>query len=233
MKQPAPIRESTKSTACSGRSQTPMPMRATGTEALVSSTSPKAPPKWAWHYRVLLKVRERLLRDRSEQLREAAEPLEPHSMDIADSATDEFDHNLALSRLSSGQDALYEVEEAIRRIRAGTYGTCEESGQPIPPKRLRAIPWARFCEEVGARLEKTGLVKQPCIGAVASVRGPDVRTIEGAETPGGEEEGEVVPNDEDLRRVFSPRGKQLPPKSAKHSRTRGAGGRETREAQRI
>ena len=97
-------------------------------------------PKWAWHQRVLLGRRERLLKERGEQLSAAAEPLERHSMDEADSASDEFDHNLALSELSAEQDALFAIEAALKRMATGTYGTCEETGRRIPPARLKAIP---------------------------------------------------------------------------------------------
>ena len=131
---------------------------------------PSVNPKWAWHYQVLLGLHERLLKERSEQLAEAAEPLEPHSMDIADSATDQFDHDMALSRLSAEQDALFEVEEALKRILNGTYGLCEETGTPIPAERLNAVPWARFVREVEARLENEGAVRQPHLGALGSVR---------------------------------------------------------------
>ena len=131
---------------------------------------PRGNPRWAWHYHVLLGLHERLLKERSEQLAQAAEPLESHSMDIADSATDEFEHDMALGRLSAEQDALFEVEGALKRILNGTYGLCEETGKPIPVERLKAVPWARFVREVEARLEKEGAVRQPHLGAVGSVR---------------------------------------------------------------
>ena len=78
--------------------------------------------KWAWHYRVLVTLRERLLQDRRERLAEAAQPLEPHSMDPADSATDELDHNLALAALNTKQDALQRNRRGYRRIHSGSYG---------------------------------------------------------------------------------------------------------------
>jgi RNA polymerase-binding transcription factor DksA len=49
--------------------------------------------------------------------------------------------------LSKDQDALYEVEEALKRIENGSYGVCEMSNEPIPPSRLEAIPFARFTLE--------------------------------------------------------------------------------------
>ena len=127
-------------------------------------------PKWAWHYRVLLGLRDRLLKDRSEQLAQAGERLESYSMDMADSATDAFDHDLALSELSAEQDALYEVDEALKRILNGTYGVCEETGKPIPAARLRAIPWTRFTKEVETRLEQEDGVGHVRLGRLRSVR---------------------------------------------------------------
>jgi DnaK suppressor protein len=40
---------------------------------------------------------------------------------------------------------LHDVERAIAKIDAGTYGTCERCGNPIPAERLEAIPWALLC----------------------------------------------------------------------------------------
>jgi RNA polymerase-binding transcription factor DksA len=65
-------------------------------------------------------------------------------MHQADAGTDAYDKDFALSLLSQEQDALYEIEEAIKRIEAGTYGICEMSGEPIPLQRLEAAPHARF-----------------------------------------------------------------------------------------
>lgn len=143
-------------------------------------------PKWAWHQRVLLGLRERLLAERGEQLSAAAEPLERHSMDQADSAADEFDHNLALSKLSAEQDALFEIEEALKRMANGTYGTCAETGRRIPPERLKAIPWTRFVTEVAARLERRNLVKRPHLAAAGSLRGPETEGWEESETEDGQ-----------------------------------------------
>ena len=46
---------------------------------------------------------------------------------------------------TSLQDALGEVEDALRKMDAGTYGTCEGCGQAIAPARLEAKPTARLC----------------------------------------------------------------------------------------
>jgi DnaK suppressor protein len=131
---------------------------------------PEIPKRWKWHYETLARLRDRLIEERSEALSEAAEPVERHSLHQADSATNEFDHELALSQLSAEQDALYEVEAAMRCILDGSYGVCEQTGKRIPAARLKAVPWTRFREEVEARLESTGEITPPRLGTLRSVR---------------------------------------------------------------
>src|SRR4030095_13860806 len=52
-------------------------------------------------------------------------------MHQADAGSDAYDRDFALSLLSQEQDALYEIDEALKRIELGTYGKCEMSGKPI------------------------------------------------------------------------------------------------------
>ena len=75
-------------------------------------------------------------------------------MHQADAGSDAYDRDFALSLLSQEQDALYEIDQALRRIELGTYGVCEMSGKPIPHARLEAIPFARFTVECQSQLEK-------------------------------------------------------------------------------
>jgi RNA polymerase-binding transcription factor DksA len=75
-------------------------------------------------------------------------------MHQADAGSDAYDRDFALSLLSQEQDALYEIDEALKRVELGTYGKCEMSGKPIPRARLEAIPFARFTVECQSQLEK-------------------------------------------------------------------------------
>jgi RNA polymerase-binding transcription factor DksA len=84
--------------------------------------------------------------------------------------------------LSSDQDALYEIEEAIKRIETGSYGVCELTGKPIPKVRLEAIPWARFTAEAQRQLEREGALKRRQLSAFNSLP-----TAETAEPEEGEE----------------------------------------------
>jgi RNA polymerase-binding transcription factor DksA len=72
----------------------------------------------------------------------------------ADAGSDAYEKDFALSLLSQEQDALYEIEEALKRIETGSYGVCEMSNKIIPHARLEAIPFARFTVECQQQLEK-------------------------------------------------------------------------------
>lgn len=92
----------------------------------------------------------------SETLRNKAEGSEASAfgMHQADAGTDAYDRDFALSLLSQEQDALYEIEEALKRVTAGTYGICEMSNKRIPQARLEALPFARFTIECQQQYEK-------------------------------------------------------------------------------
>jgi len=75
-------------------------------------------------------------------------------MHQADAGSDAYDRDFALNLLSQEQDALYEIDEALVRIKLGTYGICEISGKKIMKERLEAIPFARFTVECQAQLER-------------------------------------------------------------------------------
>lgn len=71
-----------------------------------------------------------------------------------DAGSDAYDRDFALSVLANEQDALYEIEQALRRIDAGSYGVCELSACKIPQMRLEAIPFARLTVECQTQWEK-------------------------------------------------------------------------------
>ena len=91
-----------------------------------------------------------------DNLRSRAEGSEASAfgMHQADAGSDAYDRDFALSLLSQEQDALYEIDQALKRIDLGTYGTCEMSGKAIGHARLEAIPFARFTVECQSQLEK-------------------------------------------------------------------------------
>jgi RNA polymerase-binding protein DksA len=73
---------------------------------------------------------------------------------LSDQGTDTFDREFALNQLSSEQDILFEIDEAIRRIENGTYGICEMTNEPINIERLEALPYVRHSIKAQSELEK-------------------------------------------------------------------------------
>lgn len=114
----------------------------------------------------VIKQRQRLLDLRDElvdamsgmagEIRNAPEGSEASGsgMHQGDAGSDAYDRDFALSVLAKEQDALYEIEQALRRIDRGVYGVCEMSGEKIPQARLEAIPFARLTVECQAQWEK-------------------------------------------------------------------------------
>lgn len=120
--------------------------------------------KWRTHFRRLTDLREQILKRQDGQAQEALDQKPAFSSHMADAATDTFDRDFALGMLSSEQDAVYEIDEALNRIRDGTYGKCEVTGEPIEAARLEAIPWTRFSATAEKELEREGVVKKARLG---------------------------------------------------------------------
>jgi DnaK suppressor protein len=164
------------------------PMPKTG---FISGT--KVKPEWQIYYDTLLDLRDRLIAQMSGLAKESAEEMAGYSLHMADSGTDNFDRDFALSLLSSDQDAMYEIEEALKRIEKSTYGICELTGKQIPKVRLEAIPWTRFTVEAQAQLEREGALRQRRLGALGSVDSVGGSDAEPAE----EEEAEEKPKEKE------------------------------------
>jgi len=111
-----------------------------------------------------------------------AHEVSAHGLHQADAGSDAYDRDFALNLLSQEQDALFEIDEALKRIARGTYGTCEMSGKQIPKARLEARPFARFTVECQNEIEKKNRFTR--------VRQPITRLFETNEEEGSEESDE-------------------------------------------
>jgi RNA polymerase-binding transcription factor DksA len=116
--------------------------------------APRIDPHWAWHYRTLQDLRDRLLRAHAEHAEQVASPAEMRGADVADNARDELDRDLLWAELGTEDDRLFEIDSALNRLREGTYGICEETGRPISEARLRAVPWTRYSRAAAEKYEK-------------------------------------------------------------------------------
>lgn len=60
-------------------------------------------------------------------------------------AADDAERDLSLGRMESQNSEIREIDEALERVRDGSFGVCEECGRAVPAERLEAIPYARRC----------------------------------------------------------------------------------------
>ena len=127
------------------------------------ATTLKLPKEVAAKYkRLLVELRDHLIDGvsflASENLkrssRDASGELSGYSLHMADAGTDTFDREFALSLVSNEQEALYEIEESLKRLEDNTYGVCEMCDKLIRKERLEAVPFARFCIQCQSSVEK-------------------------------------------------------------------------------
>ena len=95
-----------------------------------------------------------LTRDALRQQSESAGDVGIHSTHMADHGTDNFDRDINLLLASGRQEAIYAIEDALRRLEAGSFGNCEVCGNPIGFDRLNAMPYAKTCVECKKDMEK-------------------------------------------------------------------------------
>ncbi len=145
----------------------------------------KIKPEWHKFYLNLLELREQLVKQMNGLAQESAQEMAGYSLHMADSGTDNFDRDFALSLLSADKDAVFEIEEALKRIEKNTYGVCELTGKTIPKMRLEVIPWTRFTVEAQAQLERDGALRSRRLGTLGSIDAtggvPEVETEDGEE----------------------------------------------------
>jgi RNA polymerase-binding protein DksA len=111
-----------------------------------------------------------------------AHEVSAHGLHQADAGSDAYDRDFALNLLSQEQDALFEIDEALKRLARGTYGVCEMSGKQIPKARLEARPFARFTVECQNEIEKKNRFTR--------VRQPITRLFETLDEEGSEDSEE-------------------------------------------
>lgn len=101
----------------------------------------------------LLAWREELIQESEETLHHLQEE-NLHQPDITDRATLETDNSLELRRRDRQRKLISKIDSALRRIQDGSYGYCEESGEPIGIERLEARPIATLSIEAQERHER-------------------------------------------------------------------------------
>jgi len=113
-------------------------------------------PKFTERFRRrLLQTREEIIGQMRQRDVSAQEIGQNGIQDIGDESATISNRHLLMSLSENERAKLIEVDEALDRIKDGTFGICEECGEPIALKRLEVIPNARYCIQCMENLEKT------------------------------------------------------------------------------
>lgn len=120
-------------------------------------TSKKRRSGTALNKKELLKLEKALLDEKQRVLRQSnftqkvmdvpadTGDLSSHRTHIADQGTENYQREFASQLKSIESSTLREIDDALSRIANGTYGICENCGEPIPLARLEVVPYARLC----------------------------------------------------------------------------------------
>lgn len=151
------------------------------------------PEKFRRYYKLLLDMREQLTegieRHSEESLKRSAKDdagdLSAYGQNMADGGINTFDRDFVLSLVSSEQEALSEIDAAIKRIHDGTYGICEVTQKPIAKDRLLAVPFTRYSAEAQKEIERNRYRVRAQSGAFAELGEEGGKLVE--DEAGGEE----------------------------------------------
>ncbi|GBD36420.1 General stress protein 16O [bacterium HR36] len=107
--------------------------------------------------KLLLDLRQRLMQKVDNLAEEAFTPdaggVSASPSHLGDVGFDYYSQEVSLELLQNEREALWEIEEALSRINQGTYGQCEQCGEPIAKERLELLPYTRYCINCARQME--------------------------------------------------------------------------------
>lgn len=92
----------------------------------------------------------------SDALRSESSDLSHLPQHMADQGSDSYDLSLSLDLAAADRRLIKEIDDALARIDAKTYGLCERTSKPISETRLQELPWARYSIEAAREMERRG-----------------------------------------------------------------------------
>ncbi len=155
MKAPAPRKKAAASRTAPSRKKTAV-------RTASAKANKPATPKTSTKYP---DIRRALERQRADLLEEVGDVLTQHKTpealpDVSDQASAEEDQRFSMRIMEREQNLLKKVNEALERMKSQTYGICEQCGEDIPYKRLKARPVTTFCIECKTLQEQKERVRR-------------------------------------------------------------------------
>lgn len=86
-----------------------------------------------------------IARETSKNPREASGDLSAYTVHMADMSSDTYERELSVNMVSSEQQVLYQIDDALKRLDEGSYGLCQQCGKPVSMSRLKAVPYTSLC----------------------------------------------------------------------------------------
>ncbi|MDP2921639.1 MAG: TraR/DksA C4-type zinc finger protein [Candidatus Omnitrophota bacterium] len=115
----------------------------------------------AKYKKLLMEIREgiagdidHIAKENLKSQKESSGDLSGYSYHMADMASDSYDRELSLNIAGGEQEIVYDIDEALKRIKEGKFGLCITCGKSIPKKRLNAVPYAKYCIQCKSKEEK-------------------------------------------------------------------------------
>jgi RNA polymerase-binding transcription factor len=102
----------------------------------------------------MLEVRRQEILDKLRTIREAMPDQRLDVQDAEEQAVTDFAKDMEFALVQMKADTLSRIDEAMRRLEAGTYGECAECGTEIPAARLKALPFAVLCRDCQEQEER-------------------------------------------------------------------------------
>lgn len=87
--------------------------------------------------------------------KDASGDLSGYAFHLADMATDNYDREFSLGLADNELKILYSIDDALERIKEGTFGICESCDKPIAKRRLMALPHTKLCLNCMSEEEKS------------------------------------------------------------------------------
>lgn len=104
--------------------------------------------------KLLLEMREKLIAEISENPIPESLAASSDIGDLVDQAGDERDRELSLLLTGRDKEKLLAINEALEKLKEGTYGICEECGDKIGQGRLKVMPLAKYCVNCQSKIER-------------------------------------------------------------------------------
>src|SRR6478736_6005610 len=107
-----------------------------------------------YYKKKLLTRREELMKTIARTEEEGRQADDDPTVDLADKAANSYTKEFLFGQTNTDRSMLALIDDALKRIRANTYGSCVECEEELQQKRLEAVPWARHCVSCAEKHEQ-------------------------------------------------------------------------------